>query len=283
MLGLRWWTLLVLVAWAMPALAQSPAELIAQADALFEEVWFTQYTLSDAPELQAKLETAINLYESVLAQDAENTHVLNMLSRCYYTLADIFLPEKDKSKFHEKGQEYGERSMKLQSDPELVAKWTSSDPFLAAVRGLTDVEALFWTYSNWARKVELGGAVGLLAAAIRGDDTKLRALMERCLELDRGYISGGPLRALAGYWAEHPFSKDPEKVRVLLEEAIATYPDYLENRLFYVEYYLIRAERWAEAREELQKVIDAPIGVDALENGYAKIRALDLLGQVEGK
>ncbi|GAB4304073.1 MAG: hypothetical protein Kow0097_00440 [Candidatus Bipolaricaulota bacterium] len=283
MLRLRWWTLLVLVAWAMPALGQSPTELIAQADALFEEVWFTQYTLSDAPELQAKLETALNLYEAVLAQDPDNVHVLNMLSRCYYTLADIFLPEKDKSKFHEKGQEYGERSMKLQSDPELVAKWTSSDPFLAAVRGLTDVEALFWTYSNWARKVQLGGAIGLVAAALRGDDKKLMAIMERCIELDRGYIAGGPLRALAGYWAEHPFSKDPEKVRVLLEEAIATYPDYLENRLFYVEYYLMPAERWAEAREELQKVIDAPIGVDALENGYAKIRALDLLGQVEGK
>ncbi|MBC7169792.1 hypothetical protein H5T54_02495 [Candidatus Bipolaricaulota bacterium] len=283
MLRLRWWTLLVLVAWAAPTLAQCSPEQIAQADALFEEVWLTQYTLSDAPELQAKLETALNLYEAVLAQDPDNVHVLNMLSRCYYTLADIFLPEKDKSKFHEKGQEYGERSMKLQSDPELVAKWTSSDPFLAAVRGLTDIEALFWTYSNWARKVQLGGAIGLVAAALRGDDKKLMAIMERCIELDRGYIAGGPLRALAGYWAEHPFSKDPEKVRVLLEEAIATYPDYLENRLFYVEYYLMPAERWAEAREELQKVIDAPIGVDALENGYAKIRALDLLGQVEGK
>jgi len=279
----RSWTLLVLILGALPALAQSPAELTAQADALFEEVWFTQYTLSDALDLQAKLETAIKLYEAALAQDAGNVHVLNMLSRCHYTLADIFLPEKDKAKFHEKGQEYGERSMKLQSDPELVAKWTSSDSFLAAVRDLTDIEALFWTYSNWARKVELGGVVGLVAAALRGDDKKLMAIMERCLELDRGYIAGGPLRALAGYWAEHPFSKDPEKVRVLLEEAIATYPDYLENRLFYVEYYLIRAERWGEAREELQKVIDAPIGVDALENGYAKIRALDLLGQVEGE
>lgn len=280
MLRLRLWILLVLVLGTTPAWAQSPGELAAQADALFEEVWLTQYTLSGAPELQAKLEAAIKLYEAAFAHDEGNTHVLNMLSRCYYTLADIFLPKREKSAAHEKGQEYGE--LALRANPEF-ARVEEEKGFVEAVRVSTDAEACFWTYSNWGRKIELGGAIGLIAAALRGDDKKLMALMERCLELDRGYIYGGPLRALGGYWANHPFSKDPEKVRVLLEEAIASYPDYLENRLFYAEYYLIPAERWAEAREELQKVIDAPIGVDALDNGYAKIRALDLLGQVEGK
>jgi len=53
--------------------------------------------------------------------------------------------------------------------------------------------------------------------------------------------------------------------------------------VFYVQYYLMPAEKWAEARRELQIVIDAPIGVDALENGYAKILALNLMSQIEGK
>lgn len=265
---------------AAPAMAQTAAELATQADTLFQELWVAQYTLSDAPELQAKLEAAIALYQAALAQEPNYVHALNMLSRCHYTLADIFLPEREKSAAHEKGQEYGE--LALRANPEF-ARVEKEKGFVEAVRVTTDAEACFWTYSNWARKVELGGAVGLLAAALRGDDKKLMALMERCLELDRGYIAGGPLRALAGYWAKHPFSKDPEKTRVLLEEAIAGWPDYLENRLFYAEYYLIPAERWAEAREELQRVIDAPVGEEALENGYAKIRALSLLGQIEGK
>jgi tetratricopeptide (TPR) repeat protein len=272
--------LLVLVIFATPALAQSPAELLAQADAVFQELWQTQYTLSDAPALQAKLERAISLYEQVLALDANNVAALNMLARCYYNLADVFLPERDKAAGHAKGQEYGERS--LRTNPEFV-RVEREHGFVEAVRTSTDVSALFWTYSNWARKVELGGALGLVAAALRGDDRKLMALVERCLDLDRGYIYGGPLRALAGYWAKHPFSRDLERVRVLLEEAVATYPDYLENRLFLAEYYLIPTEQWARAREELQKVIDAPLGVAALENGYFKVRAVALLGQIEGK
>jgi len=277
---LKMCTLLILAALSVPVFGQSPAELAVQADALFQEVWLTQYTPSAAPALQAKLETAIKLYEQVLAQDANNLAALNMLARCHYTLADVFLPEKEKAATHTKGQEYGERA--LRTSPEFV-RVEAEKGFVEAVRVSTDVPACFWTYSNWARKVELGGAFGLVAAALRGDDKKLMALMERCMELDRGYISGGPLRALAGYWAKHPFSKDPEKVRVLLEEAIATYPEYLENRVFHAEYYLIPAEKWAQAREELQRVIDAPIGVDALENGYAKMKAVDLLGQVQGK
>ena len=280
MSGRRALLLCVLALLATPALGQTPAELVAQGDALFEEVWVTQYALTDAPELQAKLEQAIALYERALAQDENYVHALNMLSRCYYTLADIFLPDKEKSAVHAKGQEYGERS--LRTNPEFV-RVEREKGFVEAVKVSSDVAALFWTYSNWARKVQLGGAVGLLAAALRGDDKRLMALMERCIELDRGYISGGPLRALAGYWAEHPFSKDPEKVRALMEEAVASYPDYLENRVFYAQYYLIPAEKWAQARQELQIVIDAPIGADALENGYAKILALNLMSEIEGK
>lgn len=276
----RLWIAFLLAALAMPTLGQTPAELAAQGDALFAELWVTQYTLSDAPQLQAKLEQAIALYERALARDGNYVHALNMLARCCYTLADIFLPEKKKADMHAKGQEYGERS--LRTNPEFV-RVEKERGFVEAVRVATDVAACFWTYSNWARKVELGGPVGLIGAALRGDDRKLMALMERCLELDRGYISGGPLRALAGYWAKHPFSKDLEKTRVLLEEAVATYPDYLENRLFLAEYYLIPTERWARAREELQKIIDAPLGEDALENGYVKIRALNLLSQIQGK
>lgn len=271
---------LVLAAVVVPTVGQTAAELAARGDALFAEIWVTQYTLSAAPALQAKLKQAIALYEQALAQDANYVHALNMLSRCYYTLADIFTPPHKKAELHAKGQEYGERS--LRTNPEFV-RVEKEKGFVEAVRTSSDVAACFWTYSNWARKVELGGAVGLLAAALRGDDKKLMALIQRCAELDRGYVSGGPLRALAGYWAKHPFSKDPEKVRTLLEEAIGAFPNYLENRLFYVEYYLIPGEKWARAREELQKILDAPIGEDALENGYVKLRALDLLGQVEGK
>ena len=277
---LRLWTPIILTMMAVACFGQTPSDIVAQADSLFAQLWSTQYTISDAPQLQAVLEEAIQLYTQALVQDPAYVPALNMLARCSYTLADMFLPPKDRAAAHAKGQEYGERA--LRADPEFV-RVEREKGFVEAVKVSSDIAALFWTYSNWARKVDLGGAVSLIGAVLRGDDKKLMALMERCLELDRGYIAGGPLRAVAGYWAKHPLSKDPVKVRTSLEEAIAAHPDYLENRLFFVEYYLIPAEMWAEAKTYLQAIIDAPLSEDALEDGHVKILALDLLLLVEGK
>jgi len=255
-------------------------DLVSQADALFQEVWLSPYMPTTAAELRGKLEQAIELYLRALTLDPQNTHILNMLARSYYTLADIFLPEREKQATHEKGQQYGERSLRAHEEFVRVEK---EKGFVEAVYTSTDIEALFWTYANWARKVELGGAFGLIAAALRGDDKKLNALMSRCIELDRDYLAGGPLRALAGYHAKHPFSKDYEKARKLLEEAMANHGEYLENLLFYVQYYLMPKELWSEAKAVLEKILASPIEPYPLMNSYCQVKAAQLLSEVQSK
>lgn len=255
-------------------------ELVSQADALFQEVWLSPYTSTGAAELRGKLEQAIELYLKALTLDPQNTHILNMLARSYYTLADIFLPEREKQETHEKGQQYGERSLRAHEE---FVKVEKERGFVEAVYTSTDIEALYWTYANWARKVELGGALGLIAAALRGDDKKLNALMSRCMELDRDFLAGGPLRALAGYHAKHPFNKDYEKARELLQEAMEKHGDYLENALFYVQYYLISKELWAEAKAVLEKILVSPIEPYPLMNSYCQVKAAQLLSEVRSK
>lgn len=272
-------TLVVFATVGFLALAQV-GELVAQADALFQEVWVSAYTPTTAAALRGKLEAAIDVYQKALNLDPQNTYILNMLARCYYTLADIFLPEREKQEGHEKGQAYGERS--LRAIPEFV-RVEREQGFVEAVKTSTDVAALYWTYANWARKVELGGALGLIAAALRGDDKKLNALMSRCMELDRDYLAGGPLRALAGYHAKHPFSKDYEKARELLQEAMDKHGDYLENAFFYVQYYLIPKELWDEARAVLGRILAAPLDPYPLMNSYCQLKASQLLAEVQGK
>ncbi|MGB9757847.1 MAG: TRAP transporter TatT component family protein [Candidatus Bipolaricaulaceae bacterium] len=269
---------MVLAALSLVGLAQG--DLVAQADALFHEVWLSPYSPTTAGELRAKLEVAIDLYLRALNLDPQNTHILNMLSRSYYTLADIFLPEREKQAVHEQGQIYGERSLRTSIEFVQVEK---EKGFVEAVGTSKDVEALYWTYANWARKVELGGALGLIAAALRGDDKKLNALMSRCMELDRDYLAGGPLRALAGYYAKHPFNKDYEKARELLQEAMQKHGDYLENAFFYVRYYLIPKELWAEAESVLNQILSAPIEPYPLMNSYCQFKASQLLAEVQGK
>lgn len=256
--------------------AQTLEELVGQADSLFQEVWTTEYTQDNHEALQAKLEQAISLYEQALEQDEEDVGVLAMLSRCYYMLADIFAHQNEKKRIHELGQDYGERA--LRATPGFVDR-EEADGFVAAVQACDSVEALYWTYGNWARKVELGGTMGLIGAALRGDDKKLRAMVERCAELDPNYLAGGPSRALGAYWAKHPFHKDLDKARELFEAAMAAFPDYLENKYFYVQYYLIAEEIWQEAAQALEEIISAPLGDYPLENAVVKLRAQALLDE----
>lgn len=265
---------------AVSGLGQTLGGLISSADSLFQEVWLSPYSAKGALDLRMKLEEAIDLYSQALALDPANIHVLNMLARSYYTLADVFLPERDKEDAYERGQAYGERS--LRAHPEFVAV-EKEKGFVEAVATATDVEALYWTYANWGRKVELGGVLGLMGAAVRGDDKKLNALIARCLELDRGYLSGGPLRSLASYYTKHPFHKDYEGARELLLEAMAEYGDYLENQLFYVQYYLMPKELWAEARTVLAGIMDAPIEPYPLYNSFCQETAAKLLAEIQSK
>ena len=260
---------------SLGVLAQTSDELVAQADAVFEELWTTEYTSEAHDTLQAKLEQAIALYEQALG-DSEDVEILAMLSRCYYMLADIFVPQDEKKRAHVVGQEYGERA--LRATPGFVDR-EKSDGFVAAVGACESVEALYWTYGNWARKVELGGAMGLIAAAMRGDDKKLRAMIERCAELGPDYLAGGPARALGAYWAKHPFHKDFDKARELFQKAMSSFPDYLENTYFYVRYYLIPNEKWQEAAQALEEILAADLGDYPLQNAVVKLWAQQLLDE----
>jgi len=273
----------VLFSLGIIGLAQEAADLISQADTLFLEVQSTGYTPEAHSILQEKIRQVISLYEQALAVDENNIHVLTELAHAYYVLADVFVDEtKEEIKLHVKGQEYAERA--LRADPDFVAI-EKKDGFIAAVKAHDNVAALFWTYANWARKIDLGGWKSLIAAAFRGDDKKLYAIMERCLELDPGFEYGGPMRALAAYWAKHPFRKDFDKTKDLLEQAMNDYPQYLENKLFYVQYYFMPKKMWAEAKAMLEEIIAAEQGEGdvLLQNGFAKVEAVELLEEVEKK
>jgi tetratricopeptide (TPR) repeat protein len=270
--------ILTTVTLSLFGLGQPAADLIAQADAIFQEVWQSEYTQENHVALQTRLQEAIALYEQALEVGGEDAQVLAMLSRCYYMLADIFLPQEEKARTHIQGQEYGERA--LRADPEFVER-EREQGFVEAARAHTHLEALYWTYANWARKVDLGAQGGLLGAVFRGDDKKLRAMMERCLELDPNYLAGGPYRAMGAYWAKHPLRKDPERARELFQAAREAFPGYLENTYFLVQYYLVPQKQWEEAARLLEEIIAAPLGDWPLQNSVVKLRAQELLVEVQ--
>jgi len=262
---------------------------------------------------RAQLEAAIDAFKSSLdlPEDFDETdsdsfaglvlapeqkQVTNNLSRGYYVLADCFLEEKSQQKqAYIKGQNWGEKSLHL--NPNFVTL-EATEKFIDAVKQETDIAAMYWTYANWARKDEFDK----LGAIFRGDPPKILALIERATELDPSYICYGPYRSLGAFWGGLPrlpfgkIRKNLEKARSYLckvvDDPVQCYDcadcpadpstsQYLENRLFYAQFYLMEAEKWEEARAVLEEILAEPLGENySLYNAYSKHEAEILLEKV---
>lgn len=265
--------ILALAAVSLVGWAQTAEELIAQADAIFQELWTSEYTPETHAALQARLEEAIALYEQALALDGDNVHVLVMLARCYYTLADMFLTEDgDKKAAYIQGQGYGERA--LRADPTFV-QIEDEQGFIEAARACENLEALYWTYANWARKAEYDK----VGALLRGDAPKLEALIMRAAELDDMYLCAGPLRALGAFWGGLPrlpfgtYRLNLERAHNYLSQAVERCPEYLENLRFMIEFYLDHIGDEEQIQSLLQQILAAPLGDYPLYNSRTKLWA----------
>jgi len=265
--------LAAVAAFCVAPLAQPVEEILDRADDIFQQVWTTEYTRENHAALESRLREAIDLYEEALAQDEANVHALVMLARCYYTLADVFLVEdRAKKDAYVKGQDYGERA--LRTDPNFV-DIEDRDGFVAAVKACKDIEALYWTYGNWARKDEYDK----IGAILRGDAPKLEALISRCVELDRTYLCAGPLRALGAFWGGLPrlpfgrWRQNLDRAYQYLSQAVALCPEYLENLRFMIEFYLWPKGEDEQAQALLEEIVEAPVGDYPLDNALTKLWA----------
>jgi len=265
---------------SLAGLAQSLEELVSQADAAFQEVWTSEYTLEAHDTLKAKLEEAISLYEQALAIKPEDSHVLLMLARSYYTLADVFLTEEnEKKQAYLKGRDYGFAALNLCQDVAELRPETKEALFLEAVAACDSVAACYWLYANWARYDEFDK----FGALKRGDAPKLHALIERALELDDMYLCAGPYRSMGGFWGGLPsgilalfmgrWKQDLEKAEEYLSQAVKLCPEYLENLRFMVEYCLDPEGEEEEAQELVDRILAAPIGDYPLYNSRTKLWA----------
>jgi len=227
--------------------------------------------------------------------------LVTKLSQAYYTYADAFLRNHpDQRSTFLKGKQWGFKSLRM--NPAFVA-FEQQDGFVAAVEAESDVAALFWANANWLRWAE----PDILSAIKAGIAKKSLAMTTRALELDEGYSTYGSYRALGGFWQGMPsnpilavftgglmqdYDKVLESFCAIVDEP--TFCDgldemldpiceaYFENRVLFVQYYLIPLEYWEDAERVLQSVIDEPIGgIFPLYNGLNQLIAQEFLDIVE--
>ena len=270
-------------------------------------------------EGQAQLEDAITVFREALGVtdtldetnedavmafevDAGLINVINKLAQSYYTLADAFLGEveADVLPTYLKGKHWGLKTMRM--NPEFAAL-EQSENFVAAVQVAENLEGMYWASSNWLRSAQFN----VLAAVFGGVPEKTEAITLRCMELDETYTHFGGYRALGAFWSGLPkmpagtYRKNWNRslgyfCKIVDEPAICEACDdcadygeidpsvheYLENRMFFVEFYLMERNMWEDAKRIIDSVIADGIGDKyPLYNAISLEKAAIFLEEVE--
>ena len=236
------------------------------------------------------------------AVDASLAYIIPYLEQSYYTLADAFLGEDEAivKPFYLRGKHWGLKVLRM--DPEFAAT-EEADGFVAAVNGSDNLEGLYWTSSNWLR----AGQFDVLAAVFAGMPEKTEAITLRCMELDDTYTHYGAYRALGGFWSGLPtlpagkFRKNwnaslSHFCKIVDEPTLCgdcddctdfgeidpSVHEYLENRLFFVEFYLMERGLWDDAKRVVDSVIADGVGDKyLLYNTIALEKAAAFLEEIE--
>ncbi len=261
---------------------------VARAEVASPTVWIERgETAFEGRFAAEQMAEAIAAYEAALP-DLESlpietrAFVLDRLAQLQYELT-TFSPgdTPDDRVAFQKGKDYGLRSLRL--NPGFAA--LENDDFEAAVAHVTDPAALLWTADNWGALFHYDPIGGMFNIG------KVRALYERCLAVDEGYWGASAHNALGAMLVVTPraFGGDTDAGRDHLERALSLDPAYLENRVVYAQYWGFSYDLFGNvngvrdatfAEEQLQAVLDAPIGDWPFWNREAKLEAEALLNRL---
>jgi tetratricopeptide (TPR) repeat protein len=146
----------------------------------------------------------------------------------------------------------------------------------AAAREPKRPEGYFWMAANMGALAEsFGIRQGL---RFRGP---IREALETVLRLDPGYLQGSADRALGRWYHRVPglFGGDKKKAEAHLRKSLTFNPNSTISHFFLAE-TLFELDRDAEALQELQKVIDAPLDPDfEPEDREFKKKAADMIAK----
>jgi tetratricopeptide (TPR) repeat protein len=195
---------------------------------------------------------AADLWRAALAADPRDFESAVWLARASYWLGG-HAPESEQRAFHEEGIAAGQRAIAI--DPNRV-------------------EGHYWTAANMGALAErFGVRTGLRYRKPIKDE------LEIVLRLDPGYLDGSADRALGRWYHKVPrlFGGNRRKAEDHFKAALKYNADSIITHYFLADLYSDE-DRQADARTELQRVIDAPIDPDwAPEDNEFKIKAAHLL------
>lgn len=207
-----------------------------------------------------ELTRAIAALERVVEQNAGDAEALTMLARAHYFLADGFLAleagqEKQELAVYQKGVDYGERALLL-LEPGFEEKMRGGAKFEDAIKGISEkgMPAAYWYAVNLGRFATKQG----LSARLYYKD-KLKATMERILELDPKFFYGAADRYFGAFFAILPSiaGKDLNKSAQHFDRSLELAPEYLSTRVVKAQFLAVERDDEQLYRSLLNEVLQA--------------------------
>lgn len=230
------------------------AVLLASPAAAEEPIVAARALLATWHQDAARIDRARAILEAAAAQQS-TPDTLVELARAWFLTGDIrATTEADKLAAYERGSEVGRRA---------IAAAPNND------------QAHLWFALNTGRFAETRGAMkalGMLPTIREASDTVLRLNPSN---VDGLLLAGGILANLPGL-----MGGDRAKAEVYFKRALEVDPHKTSARMELAQLYMA-SRRWAEARRELQRVVEEPAATD-LPRWTARevLRARTLLAQI---
>jgi len=184
----------------------------------------------------ASARRAAQTWAAELARDPKSFDAAWKLARAHYWLGG-HAPEAERRGFLEDGIDAGRKAVALQPNRP---------------------EGHFWIGANMGALAESFG----VRQGIKYRKP-IKEALETVLKIDRGFMLGSADRALGRWYAEVPrlFGGSRKLAEQHLRESLKYNPDATISHYFLAELYLDEGRK-ADARTELQKVIDAPLSTE---------------------
>lgn len=192
--------------------------------------------------LPEKNQEALKAYENAFSLKKDEPELYVKLMRAHYYAAMYHgeqLKKEEKLRLLGTARNYGLEGIKLNPQMKAAIEANKDWTEVASLARRSDVAIMYWLSICWGRWGEMKGITTVAA-----DIGKVRALMDKVLELDDIYSGGGADRFFGVFFMEIPKinGRDPKKAREHFEKAIALTPDFLQNYILFAEYYAVPEE-----------------------------------------
>lgn len=254
------------------------AELLRAADEAWEQRDDAEKTLE-----------AIRGYRAAVEIDPNDVETLTKLSHAEYYHADCHLSfdEEDEDAYKEmlqhatKSAEYALLALSPEFANRMRNGWRMDEA--VSVLDKTAVPALYWRSSALGKWATAEGFATLLSYK-----DEVKAIMERCLDLDQSFYYYGPDRYFGVFYGRAPAMSggDLNKSRQHFDLSLEKAPNYFATRVLMADDYAVKAQDKELYRELLEAVINGDpesLPEAAPENRCEQRKAKILLDQIEDR